>query len=53
MRGRPPVFHRDLSSNRWKMERFFAWLDNFRRLATRFERLYIMYLLVLFSWLAS
>lgn len=43
-RGRPPAFHRELSSNRWKVERFFAWLDNFRRLATRFERLCIMHL---------
>ncbi len=42
--GRPPVYHRDLSSNRWKVERFFAWLDNFRRLATRFERLCMMHL---------
>ena len=42
--GRPPAYHRDLSSNRWKVERFFAWLDNFRRLATRFERLCIMHL---------
>ena len=30
--------------NRWKVERFFAWLDNFRRLATRFERLCLMHL---------
>jgi transposase len=37
-RGRPPMYHRDLSSNRWKVERLFGWLDNFRRLATRFER---------------
>ena len=42
--GRPPAYHRDLSSNRWKVERFFAWLDNFRRLATRFERLCMMHL---------
>ena len=42
--GRPPAYHRDLSSNRWKVERFFAWLDNFRRLATRFERLCLMHL---------
>ena len=33
-----------LSSNRWKVERFFAWLDNFRRLATRFERHCMMHL---------
>jgi len=23
---------------RWKVERFFAWLSNFRRLTTRWER---------------
>lgn len=34
----------NLSMNRWKVERFFAWLDNFRRLATRFERLCMMHL---------
>lgn len=22
---------------RWKVERFFAWLQNFRRVATRFD----------------
>ena len=41
---RPRSFHSDLSMNRWKVERFFAWLDNFRRLATRFERLCLMHL---------
>jgi transposase len=25
-------------SRRWKVERLFAWLDNFRRLVTRYER---------------
>ena len=30
--------------NRWKVERFFSWLNNFRRLATRFERLCMMHL---------
>ena len=30
--------------NRWKVERFFVWLNNFRRLATRFERLCMMHL---------
>ena len=24
--------------NRWKVERFFAWLQNFRRIVTRYER---------------
>ena len=30
--------HRQLSGNRWKVERFFAWLNGFRRLGIRFER---------------
>jgi Transposase DDE domain. len=30
--------HRDLAANRWKVERFFAWLNGFRRLGIRFER---------------
>ncbi len=30
--------HRDLASNRWKVERFFTWLNGFRRLGIRFER---------------
>jgi transposase len=30
--------HRDLSGHRWKVERFFAWLNGFRRLGIRFER---------------
>ena len=34
----------NLSMNRWKVERFFSWLNNFRRLATRFERLCMMHL---------
>jgi transposase len=28
--------------NRWKVERFFSWLNNFRRLATPFERFCMM-----------
>ncbi len=28
---------------RWVVERTFAWLDNFRRLVVRWERLQIMY----------
>ena len=29
---------------RWKMERLFAWLDNFRRLVVRYERYALNYL---------
>lgn len=37
--GRPPgTFTTSHSRNRWKIERTHAWFDNFRRLATRFER---------------
>lgn len=35
--------HRDLSSHRWKVERFFAWLNGFRRLGIRFERHALIY----------
>ena len=41
-RRRPRSFHSDLSMNRWKVERFFSWLINFRRLATPFERFCMM-----------
>jgi transposase len=34
----------DLSSQRWKVERFFAWLNGFRRLGIRFERYSFIYL---------
>jgi len=30
-----PIFGQQIRS--WKVERFFAWLFNFRRLATRWE----------------
>ena len=35
--------HRALSCNRWKVERFFAWLNGFRRLGIRFERHALIY----------
>jgi transposase len=38
-----PRTHRDLSGNRWVVERFFAWLHGFRRLTQRFERYAFMY----------
>jgi transposase len=38
-----PRTHRDLSGNRWVVERFFAWLNGFRRLTQRFERHAFMY----------
>lgn len=33
-----PHTHPEISSHRWKVERFFAWLNGFRRLGIRFER---------------
>ena len=39
-----PHWHRALSSHRWKVERFFAWLNGFRRLGIRFERYSEIYL---------
>lgn len=43
-RGRPPQAPRALLRHRWKVERFFAWLNGFRRLNIRFERYSYMYL---------
>ena len=34
----------DLSKHRWKLERFFAWLGGFRRLAIRYERFAFIHL---------
>lgn len=36
-RDRPAKVHA-VSRQRWKVERAFAWLNNWRRLATRYER---------------
>jgi transposase len=38
-----PHTHRELSGNRWVVERFFAWLNGFRRITQRFERYAFMY----------
>jgi transposase len=45
-KGRKP----DLSDyrERWHVERTFAWIQNFRRLLTRFDRLKMMYLAFLY-----
>jgi transposase len=34
--GRPPEVH-DVSKFRWKVERSHGWLDNWRRLVTRYD----------------
>jgi transposase len=34
--SRPPLVHQ-LSQNRWKVERSHGWLDNWRRLVTRYD----------------
>ena len=35
-RGRPPQVH-ETSQSRWKVERSHGWLDNWRRLVTRYD----------------
>ena len=44
-RGAVRLFHthREISAHRWKVERFFAWLNGFRRLGIRFERYSLIY----------
>ena len=59
-RGRRPRPGRkaDISNyrNRWKVERTFAWLGNFRRLVVRYERLahvYFAFVLIAFILICS
>jgi hypothetical protein len=42
-RGRPVVAHKDDYRLRYKVERSFAWLGNFRRLLIRWERHFVVY----------
>lgn len=42
-RGRPVVARREEYAQRWKVERTFAWLGNYRRLLIRWERLLPVY----------
>jgi transposase len=42
-RGRPVVAHKDDYRLRYKVERSFAWLGNFRRLLIRWEREFLIY----------
>ena len=42
-RGRPVVGRKDDYRLRYKVERSFAWLGNFRRLLIRWERLFAVY----------
>ncbi len=42
-RGRPVVVRKDDYRQRYKVERSFAWLGNFRRLLIRWERLLVVY----------
>lgn len=47
-RGRPSTLH-PASRQRWKVERTHAWIDNWRRLVTRYERhshIYLAFLLI-------
>jgi transposase len=42
-RGRPVIARKDDYRQRFKVERSFAWLGNFRRLLIRWERLFAVY----------
>ena len=43
--GRPRVLDRETyHAIRYNVERFFAWLENYRKLATRYERIPQMFL---------
>jgi transposase len=42
-RGRPVVARKNDYRQRYKVERSFAWLGNFRRLLIRWERLFVVY----------
>jgi transposase len=42
-RGRPVVARKDDYQQRYKVERSFAWLGNFRRLLIRWEHLTLVY----------
>jgi len=42
-RGRPIVARKDDYWQRYKVERSFAWLGNFRRLLIRWEYLFVVY----------
>jgi hypothetical protein len=42
-RGRPVIARKDDYRLRYKVERSFAWLGNFRRLLIRWERRFLVY----------
>jgi transposase len=42
-RGRKPKNFRESYQQRFKVERGFAWMDNFRRLVVRYDRMVTMY----------
>jgi transposase len=42
-RGRPVIARKDAYRLRYKVERSFAWLGNFRRLLIRWERGFLVY----------
>jgi len=44
-RGRPRLFDEEAYHGvRYNLERFFAWLENYRKLAVRYERISRVYL---------
>ena len=42
-RGRPPLAPRRFARQRWRVERSFAWLQQFRRLAVRWDHSLVAY----------
>ena len=43
-RGRKRLFNKEIYNNRFAVERTFAWIDSFKRLLIRFERLSVFFL---------
>ena len=47
--GRPRVFDKETYHGvRYNVERFFGWLENYRKIATRYERLPQMFLAMIY-----
>jgi len=43
-RGRKRLFNKEIYNNRYAIERTFGWIDNFKRLLIRFERVSVFFL---------
>jgi transposase len=47
--GRPRRFHKETYHGvRYNVERFFGWLENYRKIATRYERIPRMFLALIY-----